>query len=171
MGEKSAELPLFQTFFVGLFGRNPFHPQMFHDRIVERLITRFFADLNHAGNLVGLGFTHEVRDGGIENEDFQRGDAAFFINALEQILREIEIRCEPRQIPDSIDVDVSNLAVHDVVHVSDLPVGEGIEILAEPDQTVATVGTTQEEEVATPAEAEEPAEPEVIGKGKKEDEE
>ncbi len=38
---------------------------------------------------------------------------------LEQIIREIEIRCEPREIPDVIKVDVSNLGVHDVLHVSD----------------------------------------------------
>src|SRR5687767_9915011 len=31
---------------------------------------------------------------------------------LEQIIREIEIRCEPREIPDAIDVDVTNLDVH-----------------------------------------------------------
>src|SRR4030095_6656524 len=41
---------------------------------------------------------------------------------LEQIVREIEIRCDPRDIPDSIDVDVTNLGVHDVLHVSDIPV-------------------------------------------------
>jgi large subunit ribosomal protein L25 len=90
---------------------------------------------------------------------------------LEQIMREIEIRCEPREIPDSFDLDVSNLSVHDVLHVSDIPVGDNIEILAEPDTVVATVGSTQEEVAAPVAEAEEPAEPEVIGKGKKEDEE
>jgi large subunit ribosomal protein L25 len=90
---------------------------------------------------------------------------------LEQIIREIEIRCEPRQIPDSIDIDVSHLDVHDLLHVSDLPVGEGIEILTEADTVVATVGIVKEEAVATPVlEGEEPAEPEVIGKGKKEDE-
>lgn len=89
---------------------------------------------------------------------------------LEHILREVEIRCEPREIPDSIDVDVTNLGVHDVLHVSDLPVGDHIEILAEPETVVAIVGVTREEEAA-PAEGEEPAEPEVIGKGKKEDEE
>jgi large subunit ribosomal protein L25 len=90
---------------------------------------------------------------------------------LEQIIREIEIRCEPREIPDSIDVDVSGLGVHDVLHVSDIPVGSNIEILTPPDQVVATVGIVKEEPVAAPAvEAEAPAEPEVIGKGKKEDE-
>jgi large subunit ribosomal protein L25 len=66
---------------------------------------------------------------------------------LEQILREIEIRCEPRAIPDSIDLDVSNLEVHDVLHVSDLKVAEGIEILEEPDAVVATIGIVKEEEL------------------------
>jgi large subunit ribosomal protein L25 len=90
---------------------------------------------------------------------------------LEQIFREIEIRCEPREIPDSIDVDVSNLKVHDVLHVSDLKVAEGIEILTPPDTVIATVGIVKEEPVAAPVEVEAPAEPEVIGKGKKEEEE
>ena len=91
---------------------------------------------------------------------------------LEQIIREIEIRCEPREIPDVINVDVSNLGVHDVLHISDIQVDERIEILNDPDTVIATVGVVKEEPVAAPAlEAEGAAEPEVIGKGKKEDEE
>ncbi len=92
---------------------------------------------------------------------------------LEQVIREIEIRCQPRSIPDSIDLDVSNLGVHDVLHVSDIPANEDIEILNEPDEVIATVSVTREEPVEAPAvtDEEEPAEPEVIGKGKKEDEE
>ncbi|MGI9067669.1 MAG: 50S ribosomal protein L25 [Pyrinomonadaceae bacterium] len=91
---------------------------------------------------------------------------------LEQIIREIEIRCEPREIPDVINVDVSNLGVHDVLHISDIQVDERIEILNDPDTVIATVSIVKEEPVAAPAiEVEEAAEPEVIGKGKKEDEE
>ena len=90
---------------------------------------------------------------------------------LEQIIREIEIRCQPREIPDSLDVDVSNLDVHDLLHVSDIQVSEAIEILTDPEQVIATVGIVKEEVEAVPAtEGEEPAEPEVIGKGKKEEE-
>jgi large subunit ribosomal protein L25 len=90
---------------------------------------------------------------------------------LEQIIREIEIRCEPREIPDVINIDVSNLDVHDVLHVSDIPIGANIEILNPPDVVIATVGIVKEEVVVAPVlEGEEPAEPEVIGKGKKEDE-
>src|SRR5215212_2205718 len=90
---------------------------------------------------------------------------------LEQTIREIQIRCEPREIPDSLEVDVSNLDVHDVLHVSDIPVSDTVEILTDAEQVIATVGIVKEEVVATPAaEGEEPAEPEVIGKGKKDEE-
>jgi len=90
---------------------------------------------------------------------------------LEQIIREIDVRCEPRDIPDSIDVDVTNLDVHDVLHISDIQVPANVEILEDADTVIATIGIVKEEEVApAPAvEGEEPAEPEVIGKGKKEE--
>ena len=90
---------------------------------------------------------------------------------LEQQMREIDIRCEPRNIPDAINVDVSNLGAHEVLHVSDIPADENIEILAAPDAVVATIGVVRDEPVETPAAEEEAAEPEVIGKGKKEEEE
>jgi large subunit ribosomal protein L25 len=92
---------------------------------------------------------------------------------LEQIIREIEIRCEPRDIPEHLDVDVTNLGVHEVLHVSDIPTSEGAEILTSADTVIATIGVVKEEpvEVAAPVEGEVPAEPEVIGKGKKEEEE
>ena len=90
---------------------------------------------------------------------------------LEQIIREIEIRCEPREIPDTLELDVTNLDVHETLHVSDIKVAEGVEILTDAEQVIATVGIVKEEVVAAPAEGEEPAEPEVIGKGKKEEEE
>jgi large subunit ribosomal protein L25 len=90
---------------------------------------------------------------------------------LEQMVREIQIRVRPRDIPDAINLDVSNLGVHDVLHVSDLQVEENIEILNEPDTVLATVGIVAEEPVEAPELTEdEGAEPEVIGKGKKDDE-
>jgi|SRR5687768_10695966 len=90
---------------------------------------------------------------------------------LEQLLREVEIRCRPSIIPDFISVDVSNLGPHEVLHVSDVRVDEGVTILTDPETAIATVATIREEPVEEVAPAEEAAEPEVIGKGKKEDEE
>jgi large subunit ribosomal protein L25 len=90
---------------------------------------------------------------------------------LEQLVREIDMRCDPRNIPDSIDLDVSHLGVHDFLRVSDIPVDENIEILNSPETVIATVGIVREEPVEAPVVEETAAEPEVIGKGKKEDEE
>ena len=90
---------------------------------------------------------------------------------LEQLLREVEVRCRPSIIPDSINVDVSGLGVHDMLHVSDLRVDEGITVLTDPETAVATVAVVREEEVEAIAPETEAVEPEVIGKGKKEDEE
>jgi large subunit ribosomal protein L25 len=90
---------------------------------------------------------------------------------LEQIVREINIRCDPRDIPEMINVDVSNLGVHDALHISDIATDERIEILASADMVIATVGIVKEEVVVAPvAEGETPTEPELIAKGKKEDE-
>jgi large subunit ribosomal protein L25 len=90
---------------------------------------------------------------------------------LEQLLREVEIRCRPSIIPDSINADVSGLGVHEMLHVSDLQVGEDITVLTDPETAVATVAVVREEQVEERTPEEEVSEPEVIGKGKKEDEE
>ena len=90
---------------------------------------------------------------------------------LEQLLREVEIRCRPSIIPEAIHADVSGLGVHEVLHVSDLQIGEGITVLTDPETAVATVAVVREEQVEERTPEEEVAEPEVIGKGKKEDEE
>lgn len=89
---------------------------------------------------------------------------------LEQLLREVEIRCRPGIIPDAIHADVSALKVHEMLHVSDLKVEEGVTILTDPETAVATVAVVREEQVEERTPEEDVAEPEVIGKGKKEDE-
>ena len=92
---------------------------------------------------------------------------------LETILRELEVRCLPTTIPSSIDIDVSNLNVGDSIHVRDVVVPE-VTILTDADATIATVvpPTVMEEKPVegVAPEAEAAAEPEVIAKGKKEEE-
>src|SRR6185503_8906276 len=140
---------------------------MFHDRQVDPIRGRLLhADLTRLVKGQKIEVTvplHLVGEAaGVREEQ----------GVLEQIIREIEIRCEPREIPDVINVDVSNLGVHDVLHISDIQVDERIEILNDPNTVIATVGVVKEEPVAAPVvEVEGAAEPEVIGKGKKEDEE
>jgi large subunit ribosomal protein L25 len=92
---------------------------------------------------------------------------------LENILRDIEVRCLPTAIPGAIELDVSALNIGDSIHVRDVRVPD-VTVLTDPDATIATVvpPTVMEEkpveEVAATAEA--VAEPEVITKGKKEEE-
>lgn len=95
---------------------------------------------------------------------------------LEQIVHDLPVKCVPDRIPESVEVDVAELEIGDAVHVSDLEVGEGVEILMDPEQTVCTVVVpkvieveVEEEEGAEvllvgeeeePGEAEEEMEPE-----------
>lgn len=92
---------------------------------------------------------------------------------LETILREIEVRCLPTAIPSSIEVDVSHLNIGDSVHVSDVVVPD-VTILNDLGETIATVvpPTVMEEKPADAVVVEgAPSEPEVIAKGKKEEDE
>jgi len=58
---------------------------------------------------------------------------------LDQQLRDLEIMCLPNAIPDSIQVDVSALDLGSNLHVSDLVVPEGIDVMSDAELTVATV--------------------------------
>ncbi|HUP50377.1 MAG TPA: 50S ribosomal protein L25 [Thermoanaerobaculia bacterium] len=85
-------------------------------------------------------------------------------------VRELHVECLPGAIPDSIDVDISELGHHDYLRVGELKVPEGLKVLDDPDRVVVGV-THAKAEVAAEAEAaavveEVPAEPEVIKKGK-----
>jgi large subunit ribosomal protein L25 len=84
---------------------------------------------------------------------------------LEQHLREVVVRCLPTQIPDRLTANVAGLRIGDSLHVRDLPVGAGIEIVTPPEEVIAAVvAPAAEEEAAPPAAAEGAAEPEVVGK-------
>src|SRR5688572_2304785 len=80
---------------------------------------------------------------------------------MTQALREIKVLCEPAKTPDSIDVDVTGLTSEHAVHVSDLKVGEGIEIHEAPETVVASIVIVREEELEPQLEA--GAEPTVVG--------
>jgi large subunit ribosomal protein L25 len=97
---------------------------------------------------------------------------------LDQTLREIEIEVDPSSIPDHVEYDVTNMVIGDSVHISDLKVPEGVEVLDDPETSVAVLAAPRAVIEETPAVAEavegEPgavAEPEVIGRGKEEEDE
>jgi len=91
---------------------------------------------------------------------------------LETIMRNIKVRCLPSAIPPHLDLDVSALNIGESLHVRDLKVTD-VTILSDPDATVATVVAPSVEEapvVAEPTAEPTAAEPEVITKGKKDEE-
>jgi large subunit ribosomal protein L25 len=84
-------------------------------------------------------------------------------------VRELHVECLPNAIPDSIDIDVTPLTGHDYFRIKDLKLPEGVKVLDDPERVV--VGVTHAKVEAADATAEAAvAEPEVIKKGKTEDE-
>lgn len=88
---------------------------------------------------------------------------------LQQMVSDLEIECLVTEIPDLITHNVSEMAIDDVLHISDLKLPAGVRALQDPEVIVAMVKVIEEE---APAEAAEgaAAEPEVIGR-KADDEE
>ncbi len=97
----------------------------------------------------------------------QQGGVVDFVH------REIEIECLPTDIPEKIDVDVSELLIGQSIRVRDLPEGAKWKAVSEPDMMIVHVVALKAEEEPAAAEAAvvaatpaAPAEPEVIKKGK-----
>jgi large subunit ribosomal protein L25 len=94
---------------------------------------------------------------------------------LQQVTRTLEISCLPDNIPDAFELEVTELNIGDSLHVSDLKIPEGIEVLVEEELTIATVvpptkveeiipEVPEEEEEREEVEAEAVAETEEKGK-------
>jgi large subunit ribosomal protein L25 len=89
---------------------------------------------------------------------------------LDHQLRELEVFCLPGSIPEKVEIDVSDLDIGDSVHVNEIQLPD-VEILTEPDRAVVAVLAPTVVEVEEEAAEEAILEPEVIGRGKEEDEE
>jgi large subunit ribosomal protein L25 len=91
--------------------------------------------------------------------------------SLEHHLWEIKVICLPTQIPQHIEIDVSNLEINQSIFVKDLVLPEGVVAHHDPETIVVTVIPPMKEESATPAEGEAATaqEPEVTKEKKKEE--
>jgi large subunit ribosomal protein L25 len=96
---------------------------------------------------------------------------------LDFVTRDIEVECLPTDIPEHIDVDVSEMMLHDAIRVRDLAPDPKWKPVTEGDTMLVHVVMPKAEEAATAAEAEAvpaaaaAAEPEVIKKGKTDEKE
>lgn len=91
---------------------------------------------------------------------------------LEHLARELEVECLPGNLPDRIEVDISSLGMGDSIAVRDVALPEGVKATSPAGEVVVMVAVprmVKEEEA--PAPVVEAAEPEVIARGKKEEEE
>jgi len=135
--------------------RHPFKKQILHVDFMELVAgEKVIVDIP----LVFVGTPEGVRTGG---------------GLLEQILHSIEVNVDPSSIPNHIDVDVSQMIMGHSLHVRDLNLPEGVEVLTDEDATVCAVIAPRavvEEAAAVEGEAGAVAEPELIRKPKEDDE-
>ncbi|MGH7778812.1 MAG: 50S ribosomal protein L25 [Candidatus Binataceae bacterium] len=98
-------------------------------------------DLNRAIRVqVALRFTGKaagVAEGGI----------------LQPLVRSVEVECLPLEIPESIEVDVTALGIHDVIHVSTIKFADNVKPLFDQDYAVVSVLPPTVAEIATPVAA------------------
>jgi large subunit ribosomal protein L25 len=97
---------------------------------------------------------------------------------LDFVTRELQVQCLPTDIPEHIDIDVSELMLHQSIRLRDVPTDPKWKAVSEPDTMLVHVVMPKAEESKETAAAEAaaaapaaPAEPEVIKKGKTEKEE
>lgn len=91
----------------------------------------------------------------------------------EIITREIEIECLPEEIPEDFRVDVTEFRIGSSLRAADVPLTGTMKLVSAPDQLISHVVSPAKEVEAEPAEgtaAATAAEPEVVKKGKKEEE-
>ena len=126
---------------------NPIHVDLLGIKMTEKVHVE--VPIHLVGNPVGV-----KQEGGV----------------LDQIMREISIECLPADIPEHLEIDITNLEIGDSVKIEVLTI-EKVRILSDPSQAIAVVRPPRvvaEEEEAV---EEELAEPEVVGEKKADSEE
>ncbi|MCX5883360.1 MAG: 50S ribosomal protein L25/general stress protein Ctc [Deltaproteobacteria bacterium] len=83
---------------------------------------------------------------------------------LQIIEREIEVLCLPFDVPESIQIDISDLGIGDSIHVKDLKVAENVEIPADTNYTILTILSTKSDEKAPGEESGAEGSPAAVGK-------
>ena len=78
---------------------------------------------------------------------------------LEKPVNEIEVECLPKDLPERIEVDISDLKANHSLHVRDIALGQGVKVLSNPDQVVALVKFAKAEAAAAAVETEAAAAP------------
>jgi large subunit ribosomal protein L25 len=92
---------------------------------------------------------------------------------LMQVETDLEVRCLPDRIPEVIEIDISHLEINDSVHLRDITLPDGVEAIIDADRTICSItppAVTPMDEAAEEEPEAAPSEPEVIGKGREDEE-
>ena len=147
LGEKGGDNTIFQLNIEGAesrdrkvivreFQNNPVKGELLHADFYEVSMDKEIT--------VTVGITFEGKAFGVEQEG----------GMINHLLKEVEVECLPTSIPDEIRVDVTNMKIGDVLHLKDIPMPAGVELLEDLDEPVVSVTAIVEEVVAAPEEAE-----------------
>lgn len=143
--DDSEEITLIKDVQFDTFGRKILHVDFVRIALTEKVTTHV--------PVVLYGTSQGVKEGGI----------------LDHALKEVEIECLPTEIPKNIRINISELAIGNTIHISDLELPANAKILGNPDAIVVSVHFATEEK-ETPEE-EISSEPEIISGRKPEKEE
>jgi len=136
--ELAGKVVMLRDLQVDPLNRIPLHADLYEIRMDETVMVEVPVRL--AGKAVGID------EGGI----------------LDQGIRELRVECLPGSIPEMLEVDVTALGMGQSIHVSDIVLPEGVKVVGELSTAVASISAPlAEEEVAAPAEGEEPVEGEA----------
>jgi len=141
----SEEIAIIKNVQFDTFGKRILHVDFVRTALTEKVTTHV--------HVVLYGTPQGVKDGGI----------------LDHALKEVEIECLPTEIPKNIRINISELAIGDTIHVSDIEIPANTKVLETPDAVVVSVHFATEEKEAPEEEAS--PEPEIISARKPEKEE
>ncbi|MDP6849898.1 MAG: 50S ribosomal protein L25 [Planctomycetota bacterium] len=90
---------------------------------------------------------------------------------LTKVMQDLEIRCIPSAVPETVSLNITDLDVDESITASEIELPEGVELACEPDALVCVIHPRREEPeedegAAEDLDGEDGTEPEVIGKGK-----
>jgi large subunit ribosomal protein L25 len=74
---------------------------------------------------------------------------------VDLMLRELEVECLPNIIPESIDIDISGLHMHQSLKVEDIILPDGVKMISEPDAVIVVIAAPTKEEPKAEEEMEE----------------
>jgi large subunit ribosomal protein L25 len=84
---------------------------------------------------------------------------------LESFVHELEIECLPKDLPESIELDISDVEIGHSRHISDLEAPPGVQILSSPEQVICTIAHKRAEELEEAVEEEAVEEEEGLEEG------